>query len=244
MDRLEAYKQEIDIAHALPFVTAMFDAGDLLREQNPGFLEIDPTTHASRVVTWYLRQETASAKRGEILLQAVIDTVGLYLPIHVISIEEQRRERKDESDCLVSDEQLGQLKRLIVKKIEAAANMGTLREHRDLMRILYTWQRWDGSGRSAPAEKWVASLVSTPDGIIHFLVAATQPYSVNGQQRWKVRLKNIEDFVDLSTISDAVAKGFDGPLADEETRAVKEFQKAMKRRAEGKADDGWSDDED
>jgi len=71
LDRLEAYKQKIDISNAVTFVTALFDIGDELPEDPGGFFTISPEMHANRIIYWYLKQEEDIGKRGEILKKAM-----------------------------------------------------------------------------------------------------------------------------------------------------------------------------
>ena len=56
LDRLEAYKQKIDLEHAVSFVTALFDIGDELPKERGGFFSISPEMNSSRIIYWYLKQ--------------------------------------------------------------------------------------------------------------------------------------------------------------------------------------------
>ena len=56
-------------------------------------------------------------------------------------------------------------------------------------------------------------------------------------------LKNIEAFVSTEILEKGVQQiALDG-LRDEEQQAVRAFQRALKRRKEGKADDDWGRDD-
>lgn len=55
---------------------------------------------------------------------------------------------------------------------------------------------------------------------------------------------NIEDFVLANILGKKVAELLLDDLSDKEKKAVKAFQKALKRRREGKSGDGWRGDED
>ncbi|MBI3304354.1 MAG: AAA family ATPase, partial [Deltaproteobacteria bacterium] len=94
LDRLEAYKEKIDLQHAVPFITALFDIGDELPDEPAGFFSIGPDVHASRIIHWYLKQEKDSGKRGQILKEAMKATTGLYLAVRKTSIEASIEERQ------------------------------------------------------------------------------------------------------------------------------------------------------
>ena len=58
-----------------------------------------------------------------------------------------------------------------------------------------------------------------------------------------MRLKSVEDFVSLEFLEEKVKQISLEGLTEEEKGAVRAFQKALKRRKEGKSDDDWGRDE-
>lgn len=50
LDRLEAYKEKIDLQHAVPFTTALYDIGDELPDEPTGFFSIGPDMHVVRII--------------------------------------------------------------------------------------------------------------------------------------------------------------------------------------------------
>lgn len=57
-----------------------------------------------------------------------------------------------------------------------------------------------------------------------------------------MRLKNVEDFVAPEIVEQGIKQiNLDG-LTEEEKDAVRAFQRALKRRKEGKSDDDWGRD--
>ena len=67
LDRLEAYRQKIELSNATSFITALFDIGDELPEDRSGFFSISPEMHAHRIIHWCLKKEQDRNKRGDIL---------------------------------------------------------------------------------------------------------------------------------------------------------------------------------
>jgi hypothetical protein len=105
LDRLEAYKQQIDVARAVPFVTALFDIGDDVAHEGPGFFEIAPHMWIVRIVHWYLMQELDASERARILEECMRETSGLFLPIEMTSLEHRRPEEgsNPKGDYLVDE---------------------------------------------------------------------------------------------------------------------------------------------
>jgi len=247
LDRLEAYKEKIDIQHAIPFITALMDVGDELPEESSGWFTIE--SHASRIIHWYLKQEKDVVKRGNILKEAIKNTVGLYLPVMKTSIEDNKQERqKDPEAFIVAEDDLKDLKEICVKKIrQAAAESGTLMSHSKMAYILYGWRRW--TSPEEPGE-WVIQLVESLKGVLSFLVAFLSQSKSQGtgdyvyRTHWRISLKSIEDFVPADIIEEKIKGLKIEEFSEKEQLAIRAFQKALKRREDGKPDDGWHVDDD
>lgn len=247
IDRLEAYKEKLDLSHAIPFVTALFDIGDELPEERGGRYSISPEMHASRIIYWYLKQEKDAGKRGQILKEAMEATTGLYLPIKTTSLESNKESREKDPDAYnVTDADMEALHQICVKKIERAAGSGILASHPKMLHILYRWHEWASLEKP---RQWVEGLIDSNEGALSFLTACLQRSTSHGmgdyvsQEHWQINLKSVEDFVSAETIEKKVAHLSIDHLSDKEKKAVKAFQKAIKRRREGKSDDDWRDDE-
>lgn len=248
LDRLEAYKEKIELKHAQAFVTAIFDIGDELRTERRGFFEMQPEMHATRIIHWYLKQEKDPAKRAEILKETIKLTQGLYLPVMKTSLESSKQERKQDPDAfLVTEEVLQDLRKICLEKIRVAAESDKLKAHHKMAYILYRWREW--ASLEEP-KKWVEQLVSSKDGLLCFLKRFVQEGSVSGGEDYAPRmyrymnLKSVEDFVSPKIIEEKLTQSSLEGLTDEESAAVRAFQRALKRRKEGKADDEWGRDSD
>jgi hypothetical protein len=97
-------------------------------------------------------------------------------------------------------------------------------------------------------KKWVEDLVTSPDGLLDFLKGCVQEGSVSGADDYAakiyryIRLQSVEDFVAPEVIDEKVKQiSLDG-LPEDEREAVRAFQRALKRRREGKGDDDWGQD--
>jgi len=200
--------------------------------------------HAIRIIHWYLKQENDSTKRGEILKRAMTLTSGLYLPVLKTSLEDNKKERQNDPDSLlVNDDTLQELKGICLDKIRVAAENGILRNHPKLLYILYRWKEWE-----SPQEpkKWVEDhLVCSSDGLLQFLKACVQQGSASGAADYAariyryMRLQSVEDFVDPGVVEQNVKQISIDSLPDDQKEAIRAFQDAVKRRREGKSDDDW-----
>lgn len=248
LDRLEAYKQQIDLMHAVSFITALFDIGDELPEERGGFFSISSEMHACRIIYWFLKQESMPEKRGAILKEAMRTSSGLYLPIMTASLESNEDKRKKDVDAFnVTDADLDELQQICVEKIEHAAASGILASHPQMLSILYRWREWSSPEKS---REWVEGLIESRTGVLSFLTTFLQRSTSHGmgdyvtEEHWRIKLTNVEDFVSIDVLENKLEELSLDNLSDKEMKAVKAFQKAVKQRQESKSDHDWREDED
>jgi hypothetical protein len=60
--------------------------------------------------------------------------------------------------------------------------------------------------------------------------------------RYYIHLPTVERFTDLAKLTQCVGELKETDFSKRESTAVREFKKALKRRAEGKSDEAWKDD--
>lgn len=245
LDRLESYKEKLDLTHAVPFVTALFDIGDELPDEPGGFFSTSPDMHAARIIHWFLKQEKDVEKRGEIIKESMKTSTGLYLPIRVASIESnEEKRRKDPEAFNVTEGDLRELHRICVDKIAQAAISGSLATHPKMLPILFAWSHWESADKP---QAWVASHVRSREGLLSFLAASlTRSTSQSegdyvSEEHWRINLKNIERFIPIETIEREVEGMPVEGLRDEQKKAVMAFQRAIKRRRDGKSDEDFLD---
>jgi predicted KAP-like P-loop ATPase len=244
MDRLDTYKETVPLEHAVPFITALFDIGEVLPEDRGGLSGISPELHAYRVVYWYLRRTPDVAQRAEVLRAAIQATDGLYLPTLVVSREDDRQsEGGDAEKRLVSDASLAELRGLCVAKFRAAAGDGRLGTNPHLAYLLYRWKEWAGEEE---ARVFSEELTRTSEGAVRLVTTFLLGSRAQGVQdfvareRWYIRLGDIEQFVRWEVIEEHLKSVPLESLAQRERRAVEAFRVAVRRRRQGKPDaDGF-----
>jgi predicted KAP-like P-loop ATPase len=242
--RLEAYKEQIDLGAAVPFVTALFDVGDGLAG-SIGLYDLGAAMHASRIVYWYLRRLPSEEERERVLDAAMRATTGTQLPVDMVS-DERRRDESQKRDFLISEARLPEFQALAVEKIRALAVQGTLAAHSDLPSFLYRWREW--AGEQEPRE-WAAK-IATDGGALALIRAFTQDIRSHGMGdrvatvRSQTSLKDLEIFVDLAVLDEQVARLDASQLQGRDAVAVAAFKRAMARRKAGKGEDLLGRDDD
>jgi predicted KAP-like P-loop ATPase len=247
LNRLEAYKQEIDLSMALSFTTAIFDIGDELPENQLGFVSTGYDMHAIRLVYWNLKRDTDHKRRVEIIKQAVEQTTGLFLPVMYTSIETDKKEKENDPDSFrIEGDDLLSLIQSCVNKISKASSDGSLLQNSNLGYLLHRWLDW---GDENVVKPWARDIISNQDGLLRFLTAFEMRSSSQGSGdvlpkiHYKIHLPSIERFIEISQIAEKVREINTDNLSPEYQRVIQSFLRAVKRRTEGKPDDRWRDDD-
>jgi predicted KAP-like P-loop ATPase len=248
LERLEAYKQEIAITNAVPFVTAFFDVGDDISEATAGMFAVSPMMHAVRVLLWYLKQESGQEARQAIVLEALSQTTGLNFPVRfvVFITPSDTADQRSVDEALLRPDLLPTVQQKCVELLSAAATDGRLAAQDNLASLLAAWREW---GDEAPVRAWVGELIGTDDGFLSFLRRFVQPVRTSGvgdhvaTTKWRIILGTIEPYVTLDELRTRLSPIDASSLNDEDKRAVTALRQAIERRDRGIADTafGWDE---
>ena len=241
LDRLEAYKQDIDLAHAVPFITALFNVSEDLSLHSSVMFEMDSPRHVVRIIHWFLATEPDEEQRARIVGEALQASSGLFMPVYFMLFE---GDEKDHS--LLAAPHLPALRQVCLAKIRVAAEDGRLASHRNMGVILYQWKEWSSSEEP---KKWVTSLLETKEGLLAFLRAFVQPMrshptgSAVVRTAWHIRLSEIEPFVAIDIVETKVKALEVGSLSEYDQRSLHALELALERRRRGIAEDAFTFDE-
>jgi hypothetical protein len=244
--RLDPFKADIPLANRRAFISALFDIGDDLPQGKGGMFEMPVEAQAGRLVHWALKTIESQADRTEVLLGALNDSDGLFLPCRTIS--SQSRKTDDGKEPQIPDEALQEARMQCVARISAAATQGTLLSHREVGYLLFHWAKWAEPGIVAD---WLRSTGSTPDGAVAILRAFRSEVRSMELESDRVTTTTIRPNIDAITefvtledveqfLSVAAAHG------DKETNElVHAFKKGLERKQAGKSTDVmmWSTDD-
>lgn len=164
LEKLEYYKQHISAETPIPFLSTMFYLGDIVDNKMRDFLDISPFDQLSRIIFWYLKKKEFKENSGEILLSTVDKTHGVFMPIHFLWKEYERREEKKYPDqYFFNKEDKNMIKSKILKLIEKKKE--EFEENIHLSQIINIWKQLD----EGLAKKWLSSFIEKDENFIKFL---------------------------------------------------------------------------
>jgi predicted KAP-like P-loop ATPase len=249
MSRLDSYKEEIAIEHAVPFVTAMFDIADQLPKSRDSSTLINPSMHAWRIVYWFLLKAPSPRRRLEILKDAMSSTEGLSLPPFACQreLEPDVRAKKDGGKRLVTDDELEELRQIGLAHVDRLASAGKLHSNDKLGSILLSWAACGGLDK---AKEWVAKIIHNDAGLRLYLRAFLVQSIVHGlsdrfgRAYWQIDLNSLERFVDPKEVEQRVMAMPTSDLAQWDALVLTTCQRAYRLRADGKSPSWAFEDED
>ena len=242
LDRLEAYKETIEPEHRETFVLALFDVGDDIGNEMTGMFSLSPLMHLTRIAFWCMRGVESPKARSQAMLRIVKETSGVVAPVRFVSLEQQRQGKSEDATAeqTFTSDGLESAKALCVDKIKQAATDGRLDALEDLPWMLYRWRDWNGI--DGP-RKFVSAVSNNPEGALAVLRRFVQRPTTHdlgdavSRTQWSVRLKTLEEFVDLESFREQIESIDVSGCAEEEERALKAFSEALDRRMRGEPDE-------
>jgi len=239
-ERLDAFKTEIPLDSMPALVRALCDLSDRFAEPAPGFelLPFDALTTAWRLVYFGLQHEKDCTKRFEVVYGAFKDSVGLLLPVDIVSLEERSKEREDRGhQFLLEESQLPALKEICIEKLRGAATGGVLRSHPRASELIF---RWSWLTSLTEVRDWLDTQINDPEGGTWLLSLLMGRTSSNGKTRYYIKPSFVEKYADIAKLEKCIANVEEKDLPELQKIALREFRLALRRRGEGKPEiDGY-----
>ncbi|MDK2789456.1 MAG: hypothetical protein PWP07_2701 [Epulopiscium sp.] len=239
LERLEDYTQsDIPEENIEPIITVLMDIGDMFPEGDSGFFGIDTSIRLLRLFYQLSHRFDSHERRFNILKCAMEKaTSSLYTIVdEVTSLDYEhgkygsKNTPEPEEKLTVNSEQLEELEKLACKKIESWAKDGRLAKHRHLAPILFSWKAW---GQQEKINDFVNNMIKNDDGLIDFITSFLSKSKSQGMSDyvaktdWRIDLKSIEEFVDLTELEPRIRKIFSSSdfeqLDDRKKLAIRTF---------------------
>lgn len=229
LKRIAAHIPELDVKHASPFIATLMDVGESLPDRVEERLG-GPDMTAYFIVYDYLKRIDDAGTRSSILLKAISETEGLYLPLQVISLDRERRERNDPlAPPLLDDSSWEKAKKLCIYRLKQWSKDGRLLSPK-LETYLWRWK--DLADVSAP-KNYVTTLTSTPDGTLRFLRSLAHDVWSQGlsgvapQAKRMYSANAIETFASMSRIESKLKPLLGDNIPDELVPLAEDYKEEL-----------------
>ncbi len=214
LDYLEDYTSDeklIPLSNIQNIVNVLMDVGDgFPDDENKSMYGLD-TPFKLLIIIYQLASRFKSYEERFELFKSAIETSenSIYTIVHEVSAQDQQHGRffKDKPQptdkLIVLENQLIELEKIALKKIEYWAENKNLSNHPHFGAILYRWKGWSSIDR---VKEYVSNLIKTEIGLANFIRAFLGRVTTHGSGdyqayiSWKINLKEISTFVNLSEI--------------------------------------------
>lgn len=210
LERMSDYaEKEISVENIENIIKVFFDIGDKLLissdESRIAFFTIDNEFRILRIVGQLINRLNTQDKRFEILKNAFSRGNAIYMITReVLDLGIMINKSKKEAELsLINEEQLNQLKLLVLEKIKNLAKTNTLLDVPKAILALYAWQTWEGE---EPVREWVKSFIEPDENLVKFLLSCLgKTYTMSlankvERSEWTINLKDIDTMIDTSKI--------------------------------------------
>jgi predicted KAP-like P-loop ATPase len=240
-ERLDAYKEQIPLQNMPSLVQALCDMSDSFPERQPKpfeqMLEHDLNTYAWRLCYFGLMREPDKKKRFQVLHDAVSCSTGLALPFELVSLDDRVGDRETRGyQFLLAEAEVEALKKICVQKFREAMKNSNVRQSPHFRLILLRWSSWESAEE---VKSLMKDQIRTPTDalwLLTVLLGESHSYGHDHRVRYSMTLGSLERFANIAHLTDLLTKLKSDKLSKRETIALREFNKALKRRAEGEPD--------
>jgi predicted KAP-like P-loop ATPase len=256
LERLQDYTQEdIPVDSIEPILQALYDAGDALiaAEDERGMHDFGNYMRVLRITHQLLQRLPSPQERCEILRTVLSRAASVPMIVHQIAVLGQEHGKFEgkpkwpEVERTVSGEDLAELERIALQRIEAAATASTLSAIPDLGYVLLHWPAWAGA---QSVHQFVEELIASDEGLADFLAGFLQRtyLHVSGDRvsrgKWVIHIPSVEKLADLSCFKER-AEGMLGEepdwLTDRQRLALEVFLGDLETKQEGQVP--WASEE-
>ncbi len=226
LELLEDYTSDeniIPINNIQNIVSVLMDIGDQFPENKVKSLySFDTPMKVLRVFYQLSKRFPDHNSRFELFQKAIKNSENsIYTIIHEVGTQDQQHGKysKDKElpieSLTVKPEQLDELHKLALEKIEKWEKKSELVTHDHLGAILYRWKEWAGIER---VKIFVNNIISSDKGLVNFVRAflgSTISYGMSdhtGNVSWKINLNDIKEFIGLNEIEPRLRKIYKSDL--------------------------------
>ncbi|HEX4020197.1 MAG TPA: P-loop NTPase fold protein [Acidobacteriaceae bacterium] len=240
IEELVVYQDQLAGKQVEPFITAIFDVGDLLPDTPLGGFHIPIQWRVGSLIQHALEKLDRVESRAETLVLAIQNTSGLSMAIEVAEL--LTAESEDETKApFLSGPQATEVRAAGLRKIENAAAAGTLAQSRRLARLLHAWRRWGGAEGVIRYTEKISSNAEGTLALLKSLELRSFAQSIGdyaGTERYYFQRNDIEPLISMDLLDERVKAIPEESLDEQGRRLVRNFQKAIERRNAGKLDNG------
>ena len=216
-----------------PFITALFDIGDILPDDAAGTLLMDAEMTCIRIIHHRLKVEPIQTV-ADVLRLAYSETTGVVLPVRYYALEDKRSRKSSESrvEFLLPESTLTEFQELALGLIRKRAENYSLLDLDKCAAIIFRWRDW---GKPSEVSIWISSVICKPGYALKLLLRLlSTSYSSRDGKEYFLSAKSLESIVNLERLREKIDSCFTPSLSDDEKQAIELLDLAIARKNEGK----------
>ncbi len=218
---------------------SVFDFVEDVKDRKQGIIDLQDIDTLTIRLGYQTLKRISVEKRFNFLLKILESTKSVFSPIHFVSIldkEVDKHEKKEsQEECLLTREEIDNIKNRCVEKIKNAAKRSTLVKNKGFAYLLYRWKEWESE---ADVKKYISEILKTDDGLFDFLngfVSESMSQSLDDlvvKRTKRIDKKAIEIFTDIGRLDKQIESLNESNLDADKAELIKLYKKPIKDRFE------------
>lgn len=198
-------------------------------ERNASFDFEDVHTQTTRLTYHSLKEVIDKGKRKDFIKSIIQDTKSIIFPTRFVSLlEDEIKKVRQGEEPLLTDEEISDLKTIMVGRINSLATSGKLSEAERLPFILFRWREWENEQK---VKDYIENLVKDRNGLFVFLCSFVSKVLSTGGNYNKLDKKIIGRLYPIDKIEELVAgitKADLEKMSEKEKEAINLFKNPPK----------------
>jgi len=204
LDRLIDHLDGLTEQQKEKLIIGIFDFCEGIKDRRLGILDVQAVDDQTWRLGYQTLKRVSKENRVAFLTGVLPATTSVYSPTQLIVMLDHEIElhekRESLEDPLMSKQEMGELKKVCIDKIRAAAHEGTLVTNQHFDWLLLAWKDLDSE---VPVKEYVTELIQTTDGLLALLrgfewESLSQSADSRVSKRTKkMNKKALADFVDI-----------------------------------------------
>lgn len=196
--RLLVLREKLGSKKIKNILLSLWELEDKIKEHREEIFDYDDVDTQIMRFGYHSLLAIPENERDQFMIDVYKESTRIYHPIHLLTA---MLESKRSNEVNLTDTTVGELKKIMVEKIQIAANDGSLKNEEELLAILYRWKDWESS---EVVSNFIKEMISTREGLLNFLQKCIgRVLSSNGNYN-TINQKSIEGLYSLDEITNLV----------------------------------------
>ena len=217
-------RESLDEEKLKTALAVLWELEKQIDDEREAVFDLEDTETQIQRLAYHTLKELPSLNRKPLLAGLIRGCSNIFYPAHFVLALRQDLERQGTEDAILSDSDSKELERILLSKIEVAAQNSSLKHEKHLVALLYRWRAW---GSPEAVSDYVRGLISSRAGLLTFVRAFVHRIISSGGNYNNLNRNSIAELYpipEIETLVNAITDEELAQLTPQEKEAIDLFK--------------------